>query len=258
MTKHTVKRIWTVYGILVSIMILIAGLCLMVACVDIYRSGDHPFSSQAVAESFSAIALPVYLCLALIAGGFILESVLPVEKKKLTVQKQHALILRKLHETSDLDNCEEASAIRAQQRSRKLHYTISAGLLVLGAIVFLIYGLNPSNYHQTQINSSMIRAMLVMLPCLAVPFSYCVFTAYYAKASIIKEIGLAKQAVPNGCPKVAAPLTASSNNANKQQLLRWALLCVAVGILIYGFFAGGTADVLTKAVNICTECVGLG
>ncbi|MBQ8580085.1 MAG: thioredoxin [Oscillospiraceae bacterium] len=29
-------------------------------------------------------------------------------------------------------------------------------------------------------------------------------------------------------------------------------------MIAYGAAAGGTADVLTKAVNICTECVGLG
>ena len=36
------------------------------------------------------------------------------------------------------------------------------------------------------------------------------------------------------------------------------ILAVAVSILIYGYMNGGTADVLTKAINICTECVGLG
>ena len=41
-------------------------------------------------------------------------------------------------------------------------------------------------------------------------------------------------------------------------VLRWALLAVGIVLLVYGFFAGGTEDVLTKAVNICTECVGLG
>ncbi|MBR4862977.1 MAG: thioredoxin [Oscillospiraceae bacterium] len=40
--------------------------------------------------------------------------------------------------------------------------------------------------------------------------------------------------------------------------MRYALLVVAVSILVYGYFAGGTNDVLTKAINICTECVGLG
>ena len=41
-------------------------------------------------------------------------------------------------------------------------------------------------------------------------------------------------------------------------ILRLALLAVCIGFLLYGFFSGGTQDVLTKAVNICTECVGLG
>ena len=36
------------------------------------------------------------------------------------------------------------------------------------------------------------------------------------------------------------------------------ILVLAVGLLILGYCTGGTADVLTKAINICTECVGLG
>ena len=44
---------------------------------------------------------------------------------------------------------------------------------------------------------------------------------------------------------------------NTKYLVMWAAV-VGLVILVYGFFAGGTADVLTKAVNICTECVGLG
>ncbi|MBQ7330725.1 MAG: thioredoxin [Oscillospiraceae bacterium] len=41
-------------------------------------------------------------------------------------------------------------------------------------------------------------------------------------------------------------------------ILRVALLVIGIGVLMYGFLSGGTADVLTKAINICTECVGLG
>ncbi len=40
--------------------------------------------------------------------------------------------------------------------------------------------------------------------------------------------------------------------------VKTALLCLAIILLLFGFFTGGTMDVLTKAVNICTECVGLG
>ena len=40
--------------------------------------------------------------------------------------------------------------------------------------------------------------------------------------------------------------------------IRIAFLLIGIGILIYGFASGGTRDVMTKAVNICTECIGLG
>jgi len=258
MTKQTIKTIRTVYAIALSISILIASLCLMAACVEIYRSGDQPFTSQSVAESFAGIAFPVYLCVALIAGGFILDPLLVTDNTKRSVQKQYSLILRKLHESYDVSTGTQAADIRALQRSRKLHRTVSGALLVLGAIIFLIYGLNPHNYHQTEINTSMIRAMWVLFPCLAVPFGYAVFTAYHTRRSMIKEIELVKQAIADGCPKAEPRADRQPVKNGKKNILRWAMLCLAVGILVYGFFAGGTADVLTKAVNICTECVGLG
>ncbi|MBQ8769226.1 MAG: thioredoxin [Oscillospiraceae bacterium] len=40
--------------------------------------------------------------------------------------------------------------------------------------------------------------------------------------------------------------------------IRLAVLGLALGVIVGGFVAGGTADVLAKAVAICTECVGLG
>lgn len=40
--------------------------------------------------------------------------------------------------------------------------------------------------------------------------------------------------------------------------VRLALLCVAIALVILGVVSGGIADVLAKAINICTECVGLG
>ena len=68
----TKKRIHTIYAILLSIVTVIAGICLMAACLQIYRSGDTPYSPESVQAAFATIAVPVYLCIALIIGGFIL------------------------------------------------------------------------------------------------------------------------------------------------------------------------------------------
>lgn len=255
------KRIHLIYSILLSVMLVVAGISLITACVGIYFSGEQPFSREAVAAAFSGIAIPVYLCLALVIGGFILDGVSPLERKKVPVQKQYGVILARLHNKLALDNCEETwrSAILAEQKKRKLFNSVSLGLLIMGSVIFLCYGLNSSNFHQSEINSSMIRAMWVFLPCLAVPFGWAVLSAYLNKASMKKEIELVKNAITAGAQSEAAKDAAPIKDTGKYLLLlRCGLLIVGIGILVYGFLAGGTSDVLTKAINICTECVGLG
>lgn len=39
---------------------------------------------------------------------------------------------------------------------------------------------------------------------------------------------------------------------------RIVILCVAAVFIVLGVFNGGLRDVLIKAINICTECIGLG
>ena len=55
------------------------------------------------------------------------------------------------------------------------------------------------------------------------------------------------------------PPTAKNISEPKRQIrLRLCVLCVALALLLLGILSGGAADVLTKAINICTECIGLG
>lgn len=252
MTNERKLLIHRIYGIAVSVSAVVAGICLMVACVGIYRSGDQPYSREAVAAAFSPIAIAVYLCLALVIGGFILHFALPVEKKqKMTPQVE--MTWQRLAAKADLDACDSAvrEEILALRKQRQLHWYISLAVLALGCICFLIYALNPSHFHQSEINDSMIRAMQVMLPCLLIPFGYALFASYFSKRSMEKEIGLLRSA-----PKGSAPSPAKKNGF--LFWLRIGVVTAAVVLMVYGFLTGGTRDVLTKAVNICTECIGLG
>ncbi|MCI9504897.1 MAG: thioredoxin [Clostridia bacterium] len=40
--------------------------------------------------------------------------------------------------------------------------------------------------------------------------------------------------------------------------VRLALLVAGLTLFLVGIFDGGANDVLIKAINICTECIGLG
>ncbi len=248
--KWNLQRAKRVYGIVTAVSLTVSGVCLISACLDIYNAGA--FSPQAVADAFSPIAIAVYFSIALILGGWVLALAAPEVAEKPKVSRQTGLILARLQAKADWEGCEDSlkAAVTAQQKKRRLVRLVQAVILTVCTAVFLAYALDGSHF-DTNINGSMIRAMVVAVPCLVVSLAVSLIAHSVRHASMEQEIALLKQA-PSG---KAAP-----QQSAKQKLpwLRYAVLAAAVGILVYGYCTGGTVDVLTKAVNICTECVGLG
>lgn len=260
MKKETIVRIHRIYGALLSISIILAGLCLIAGCLTIYFTGVHTYSREIVAETFSGIAIPIYLCLTLTILGFVWEIISPLEIPKTKPVKAYTFILNRLLEKKDLNQCDDALllSIRSERKSRKLHTVIRTVLIVISSIIFLCYALNSNNFHPSEINASMIKAMWLLIPCMAVPFVYAIFTVYHNNKSLQREIELVKQ-LPASVTKNNHESTVSEQHSDKNMnLVRCALLIVGITVMIYGFVSGGTIDVLTKAINICTECIGLG
>ena len=50
----------------------------------------------------------------------------------------------------------------------------------------------------------------------------------------------------------------TENSARGGKIVRTVLLIAAIVLIIAGLFNAGARDVFSKAVRICTECVGLG
>ena len=263
MTPETKNRIHLVYGIVLSVITIFAGICFIAACLNIYRSGvasdaAQIYTRQIVAESFAKIALPVYACLVLVIGGMLLDLALPTEKKKVKPEKNLPLILSRLHEKTDLDACdaELCTAISKEQKLRKNWTHLCAFGLTTAFILFLSDACNAQNWG-TNSTPSMVKAMYVMFGTLIFPFLLTVFAVYRSRKSLEKEIELMRQAAATS-PKTAeaAPKKATCNC--KANALRIALIGIGIALVVLGACNEGTADILTKAVNICTECVGLG
>ena len=52
--------------------------------------------------------------------------------------------------------------------------------------------------------------------------------------------------------------TAAKKDVQRTRTFRLLLLVVSVVLIVFGIVNGGMRDVLVKAINICTECIGLG
>ncbi len=255
MTQQQQKALRITYYVLVSAALAVTAVLLMVACVGIYRTGDHPFTREVVAAQFDRIALPVYICLGLVAVGVILHPLLPIEDK--SNPDLTPATYKRMQSKVDLALCptELAGKVNKERKSRQVHRLITLGLLLVGAAAFLVYALDFDHFHQSDITESMISAMWVLLPCVGVPFAYGVFAAYYSRKSQKREIALLKEAPAEA--KITPPAPAEKKPL-ALLVVRCAIIGLALGFIVGGLQNNGWADVLTKAINICTECIGLG
>ena len=253
MNEKILLNIRRFVGILTAVFIVTAGICLICGSLSIYFSGeDQPYSREAVAERFNAIAILVYMALGFTALGILLHLLFsPTVKKNAAFQPHMALNRLQKKRDASLADEETKKAVYVLRNERRNMRIIGLAICLLCTVVLLVYSFNGKMFYKEDINSTVISAMYVMVPCLFVVLAFCVFASYYIRRGMKREIELLKN-----CP-VSAPKETAIDKSGVA-ITRGIILAVGAVFLIFGYFSGGTADVLTKAVNICTECIGLG
>lgn len=332
MTQEKIKRIHLIYSIVMSVLIAVVGICFIVSCILIYHSGDRPFTRESVAAYFANIAIPVYICIAAVVGGFLLEQILPVEPKRLKGEVSQSTVLARLCRRLDLSACgyDLRNEIERQRRIRVIIKTVCTVLCVACAIPVMIYLLTPGNFTVEALNHDAFSAMLFSVCFFLDGVTICFACSILERISLQREIELVKFAMANGAMKnpenedasdwsrwgkplvqalstviailatvVFAVSVLSINGLvtaedvvtvtsiciigfllfvgalvlyfyffshrtdidwNKWLLwgVRAVIAVIAVVFIIVGIVNGGMADVLYKAIRICTECIGLG
>lgn len=256
MKQEKIKRIHLVYRIVLSVAIVATGLLLMGACLQIYLSGgEQIYTPEKVAVSFGRIAVPVYICLGLIAGSIVLQLVLWQTPGKAPKTRHPAMQCKRLLNTRDPRQAdpEKQAAIRTLRRGRLALQLVCIFLCACFFGLFVFFALvNSTFYPDAADATAYVKSLMsVFSPCVTLCLGCGILTVSLRRQIDEKLIALYKQ-----CPPLPQP-----KSAGKQTwviAVRCAVLGLAVAAMIYGLATGGWQDVLTKAVNICTECVGLG
>jgi hypothetical protein len=277
MSQTTIRRIHLAYGIVLSLLVITLGILLIVSCLDIYHSGPRPFSVESVSEHFADIALPFYLCLIWALGGFVLALALPLEKSRLKAAVSPQETLRRL--STKLDAAKQPDGIRRERVLRLVLICVNAVLYFIGATLSLIYLLNKANFPAQNANAEILNGALAVGINLALPFALSVALCFINKASVKREIMYVKQeiveqshakiekAIRNEVVEQGnispAPITKEKSFFAKREkeillVVRCAVLVIGLAFVIVGMVNGGMADVVQKAIKICTECIGLG
>lgn len=271
MTKEKGMRLHRIFNIILTVFIILTGLCFMAGCLRIYFNvtfdggmptfyPDQEYSRELVSDTFSKIAIPVYATIALTVAGFVWEFISPLNKKKEKVNKDNKNLAKRLSRKKNIESGEQDKetvfAIYNIKRKRNIQKWILAAVWIVFSVLFLACAAVSKNYTDN-INVSVLNAFLILLSCIAIPFGYSVFFIYSTEKSYEKEVELLRK-----LPDAREDEIAKEEAKKPEEIvsvIRYIFIGAAiVAFLIAGIYLGGYGDVLTKAVNLCTECVGLG
>lgn len=267
MTQKTTKIIGGVCGVLLSLLLAVAGICLAAACVSIWRGGgDDPFSREGVAAALAAIALPLYICvggvLAVGALSLFLPFPLPATKPSPDRRDARDRALAAI-QPNTLD--EETKATLAAEGKRRRAWRIACGVVMGAAVLLLVlYLLFDATFTVDTVNADVAAAVCVALPAAAVVGAVCMIASAKADASYKTETAALRLARGKGAyPAKKGDTRRATEEANRKNRIltvsaRSAVAFVGVLFVVLGMLNGGMLDVLEKAVKICTECIGLG
>ena len=281
--RKIVRIAHIVYGALLTLWTIAVGVLFIVSCVGVFKSAEvSPFTVEAIDAHFTKIAVPVIILPCLIVVGFILNLLFPLEQKSKTgtdTKKALASLAQKVN-LENVDSGAKKCAIR--ERNFRLIVSVAVVVVAICAIVIsCVFAFDASRYSGEEVNKSVANLTLVVLPSAIVAFLFYYGAEIAKKVSRQRELALLKECVkkdssclakkgenvPTYEHKIVAKTREIYNKVfsffirnGKWTLLatRVVVLIVAVVFIALGIVNGGMADVLGKAVRICTECIGLG
>lgn len=239
--------------------IILLGIMFIACTAHLYfTGGDQPYSRERVGKYLIVLAVPSFITIASVVCGVIYNlktSETDVEKTART----NVELLDSLASRYDFAGFpdEVRSAVTKERDKRKLIKWISYAISFLLTLIALLYFYLCTSFSVENLNGDVLLALAGVLPLSVMAVAIHIPKEYLIERSAAKEIVLIKESIKtNGAPALADK--DSSKGKNAIVIARYVALGAAALLIILGIINGGMADVLNKAVKICTECIGLG
>ena len=267
------KSVRLYYGIFLGAFTIVVGALFAWQVLSIFNSSSapildrKPFTREIVLAALSKIDLFFWLWIGAIVVGFVLWEVFPLKEKprKIHPDLQYARLIERLPATAPEGLEVEYAKVKDTQ---KLAFAVKIAGYVLAAIAVLttvIYLCIPSNFNNKAVTLEILDMAKVVVPVfVASALLYAVgatLVKYGVKNSLptLQKVtkGI-KQPVAQGGATLCGKIESFFENKTVVLAIRIALAVIGVALVIWGSLNGNAQAVFIKAINICTECIGLG
>lgn len=254
MSQDTTHKLRRIYDILITILLILSGIALAAACIQIYRSGDRPFSPASITQHFLPISWLIYGTGIAVVFGLVLDLILPRDDSRpKPVIFDDVRLERQLLKGEPTDNFAEKALKELKLRRR--YVTVTAIVFALLMVYPAVYFTNIEHFTVAALNHDVILSLAIALIPGIIGLGLCLLCKYLCSKSYLRELAICKDAAKAGSVSRKAPDTKKKFPLNSLRLM---IGVVAIWFIIIGIFNGGASDVLLKAIAICTECIGLG
>jgi hypothetical protein len=249
-----------IYLIMQAILCVLLVVLLSLSAVTIYREGaarkaEHPLESiytrEIAAEKFAPIAPLFFAAIGLMIAGLVLgvrdEN---ADKAVEAPELKRDLIVERVSQPSD--------DMRRAQSEQKRWLLIGWTAFALCMIPVLIYVLNPDHFPLADLEGMFYGLIRVLIPWTAVGIGALAVTSGMRERVVLRETEAAQAQIKAEKEAGVRPEPKAAPRAGSVAALQIALVVIAIGLIVAGVINGSARDVLYKAINICTECVGLG
>ena len=260
------------YGIFLSALTVIVGIFFIVEAAEIYY-GVGSYSRAIIWQhlKYPLILTGVWaLCVIL---GFVFSVLLPATEGKRKPADSLTTLSKLLARIPAGEGAEFASArkrLRVWNLVRFAVWCFVAAFLVLSAIMSCVYLFNAAHFVETMAEgmyAEMLAMLKHVLPWLLLSFAAVIGAVIFECVSAKYVLPVVKRLLvlgkgypveePHAVKKGMDAAVAVVGSKYGVLVIRLALLALGVIFIILGILNGGAGDVLSKAIQICSECVGI-
>lgn len=269
----TTKNPRNLYGIFLGAFSIVLGAAFIVQVWRIFYIGDRAFTVARVRKYFWQIAPIVFAWLEAVIGGAVLHYIYPTSET-LPAYRNEGITLSRLSRL--LPNGESRGAF---SKKRKTAWIVCLSLCLALFAAGCVFFFTPFSIAEEGFFAQHEEATRLVLSLPWFIVLGCVWSgvwAYDSKSKRLEIVALKKEIAENAKKGVKANAVNTESVKScwiSEKLMavkkfcanKWfgigvriALVAIAVVFIITGIAGGGMEDVFEKAVNICTQCIGLG